>query len=42
MEQGKKVKLDPKNLLSPGVVASLVALLIYFTGIHVPHVLAPQ
>lgn len=37
---GQKVKLDPKNLLSPGVVASLVALLIYFTGIHVPHVLA--
>lgn len=37
---GQKVKLDPKNLLSPGVIASLVALLIYFTGIQLPNVLS--
>lgn len=37
---GQNVKLDPKNLLSPGVIASLVALLIYFTGIHFPDVIS--
>lgn len=37
---GQKVKLDPRNLLSPGVIASLVALLIYFTGIKLPDVLS--
>lgn len=37
---GQKVKLDPRNLLSPGVIASLVALLIYFTGIKLPNVLS--
>lgn len=35
---GQKVKLNPKNLLSPGVIASLVALVIYFTGIQLPDV----
>ena len=37
---GHKVKLNPKNLLSPGVIASLVALFIYFTGIKLPDVLS--
>lgn len=37
---GQKVKLDLKNLQSPGVNASLVALLIYFTGIQLPNVLS--
>ena len=37
---GQKVKLNPKNLLSPGVIASLVALFIYFTGIKLPDVLS--
>lgn len=36
---GQKVKLDPKNLLSPGVIASIVALVIYFTGIKLPDIL---
>lgn len=34
----QKAKLDPKNLLSPGVIASLIALVIYFTGVKLPDV----
>lgn len=37
---GQNVKLDPKNLLSPGVIASLVALLIYFTKLTVPDIVS--
>ena len=37
---GQRVKLNPKNLLSPGVIASLVALFIYFTGLKLPNVLS--
>lgn len=37
---GQKTKLDPKNLLSPGVIASLIALVIYFTGIKLPDVIS--
>lgn len=37
---GQNVKLDPKNLLSPGVIASLVALLIYFTKLSVPDIVS--
>ena len=36
----QKVKIDPKSLLSPGVIASLVALLIYFTKLQVPTVIS--
>jgi len=37
---GKTVAIDPKHLLSPGIIASLVALLIYFTKLQVPDVIS--
>lgn len=37
---GQKVKVEPKNLLSPGVIASFIALFIYFTQIQFPDVIA--
>lgn len=37
---GQKVKVEPKNLLSPGVIASFVALFIYFTQFKFPDVIA--
>ena len=37
---GKRVKINPKQLLSPGVVASLVALFIYFIKLQVPTVIS--
>ncbi|MFQ6792424.1 AEC family transporter [Thomasclavelia sp.] len=42
MNYGKdvKMKLNPKNILSPGVVASIVAIFIYFLEIPVPSVIA--
>jgi len=36
----QKIKINLKQLLSPGVIASLVALFIYFTGLQVPDVLS--
>lgn len=41
MNYGKndRVKLDPKNLLSPGVVTSILAIIIYFLEIPLPTVL---
>ena len=35
-----KMKLNPKNLLSPGVVASIIAIFIYFLEIPIPDVIA--
>ena len=35
-----RMKLDPKNLLSPGVVSSIIAVFIYFLEIPIPGVLA--
>ena len=35
-----KMKLNPKNLLSPGVISSVIAIFIYFLEIPVPDVLA--
>lgn len=35
-----KIKLNAKNLLSPGVIASLIALVLYFTHLKVPNVIA--
>lgn len=37
---GKKSQMKLKNLLSPGVIASVVALIIYFTHIQLPDVIA--
>lgn len=37
---GQKVKVEPKNLLSPGVIASFVALFVYFTQFKFPDVIA--
>lgn len=37
---GKKMKFNPKDLLSPGVVASLVALVIYMGKIQFPDVIS--
>lgn len=36
----RKVQMNPRNLLSPGVIASLVALLIYFIKLQVPTVIS--
>lgn len=35
----RKVKINPKDLLSPGVIASLIALLIYFVQLKFPDVI---
>lgn len=37
---GRKTQMNVKNILSPGVVASLVALFLYFTKIQFPDVIA--
>lgn len=34
--QEKKIKLEPKNLLSPGIISSILAIIIYFSGITFP------
>lgn len=36
----RKSKFDAKNLLSPGVIASLIALFIYFTHLSVPDIVS--
>ena len=36
----KKIKMNARQLLSPGVISSLIALLIYLTEIQVPDVIA--
>lgn len=42
MNYGKNVrmKLNPKNLLSPGIIASIIAIFIYFLEIPIPSILA--
>lgn len=42
MNYGKdvKMKLNPKNLLSPGVIASIIAIFIYFLEIPIPSIFA--
>lgn len=37
---GRKTHMNMKNVLSPGVIASLIALLIYFTKLQVPDIIA--
>ena len=36
----QKIKMNAKQLLSPGVIASLIAILIYFTEIQIPDVIS--
>ncbi len=37
---GSRTKMDPKSLISPGVLSSIAALLVYFAGIRVPEVVS--
>lgn len=40
MGQGTSVKLEIRELINPGSISSVIALIIYFTGISIPTVLA--
>lgn len=38
-DKGEKVRIDFKNLLSPGVIAAIVSIIIFFTNVQMPSLL---